>query len=305
MSSNTCANCGKEGSDVTNTCNKCKGVMYCNAACKKKHRHKHKKDCEESVNRAAELATKLYDEKLFKQPTQKEDCPICFLRMTPLMSAQVYMACCGKIICRGCIHVVELSDKKSARSCPFCRTPPPTSDSAMIERYKKRMKLNDARAFYNFAGFYADGLYGLHQNHAKALDLYLRSGELGHAEAYNNIGYAILNGRGVVERDAKKANHYLELAAMKGDAVARNCLGIMEEEIGNLDRALKHFMIAVEGGVKDSLDGIKRLYLDGNAAKDEYANALRSYQTYLDDTKSKQRDEAAVFDAQNRQHEVL
>ena len=31
----TCANCGKEDSDVTNTCNKCKMVMYCNAACKK------------------------------------------------------------------------------------------------------------------------------------------------------------------------------------------------------------------------------------------------------------------------------
>ena len=44
-----CANCGKEGSDVTNTCNKCKSVKYCNAACKKKHRHKHKKACERYV----------------------------------------------------------------------------------------------------------------------------------------------------------------------------------------------------------------------------------------------------------------
>jgi hypothetical protein len=38
-----CANCGKEGDDVNNICNKCKQVKYCNAACKKKHRHKHKK----------------------------------------------------------------------------------------------------------------------------------------------------------------------------------------------------------------------------------------------------------------------
>jgi len=66
-----CANCGKEGSDVTNTCNKCKSIMYCNAACKKKHRHKHKKECEK---RMAEL----HDNKLFKQPPPKEDCPICF-----------------------------------------------------------------------------------------------------------------------------------------------------------------------------------------------------------------------------------
>ena len=33
-----CASCGKEGTtDNMNTCNKCKMVNYCNAACKKKH----------------------------------------------------------------------------------------------------------------------------------------------------------------------------------------------------------------------------------------------------------------------------
>ena len=37
-----CENCGKEGDDVNNICNKCKKAIYCNAACKKKHRHKHK-----------------------------------------------------------------------------------------------------------------------------------------------------------------------------------------------------------------------------------------------------------------------
>jgi len=43
----TCANCCREG--ASNTCNKCKQVKYCNAACKKKHRHKHKKECEEHL----------------------------------------------------------------------------------------------------------------------------------------------------------------------------------------------------------------------------------------------------------------
>ena len=47
--SNICANCGKEGGDVTNTCNKCKMVKYCNAACKKKHRSKHKKACDRRI----------------------------------------------------------------------------------------------------------------------------------------------------------------------------------------------------------------------------------------------------------------
>ena len=48
-----CASCGREGnSENMNKCNKCKEVKYCNAACKKKHRSKHKKVCE---RRAAEL----------------------------------------------------------------------------------------------------------------------------------------------------------------------------------------------------------------------------------------------------------
>ena len=56
----TCANCGKEGSDL-NICNKCKAATYCNAACKKKHRSKHKKQCERRV-------AELHDEMLFKEP---------------------------------------------------------------------------------------------------------------------------------------------------------------------------------------------------------------------------------------------
>ena len=67
-----CAACGKEcDGDSMNTCNKCDSVQYCNAACKKKHRTKHKKKCEKRV-------AELYDEKLFKEPPPPEDCPICF-----------------------------------------------------------------------------------------------------------------------------------------------------------------------------------------------------------------------------------
>ena len=81
-----CANCGKEGSDL-NICNKCKAVKYCNAACKKKHRSKHKKKCE---RRAAEL----HDIELFKQPPPfREDCPICFLLLPLVDSGSKYKAC--------------------------------------------------------------------------------------------------------------------------------------------------------------------------------------------------------------------
>ena len=289
MSSNTCANCGKEGTNVTNTCNKCKEVMYCNAACKKKHRTKHKKQCERRV-------ADLHDEALFKQPPSEEDCPICFLRMPSIPLVQIYMECCGKTICQGCMHAADVRDKKNACLCPFCRTPPITTDEELINRYKTRMELNDADAICSLGGFYAQGQYGFLQNMVKALELWHRAAELGHYGAYNNLGNSYIDGIGV-ERDEKKARHYYELAAMSGNVYARHNLGIEEYRKGNMDRALKHWIIATEGGYKKSLEGIKRLYTNGHATKDDYATALGKFQEYVGEIKSVQRDEAAAFRA--------
>jgi len=285
-----CANCGKEGSDVANTCNKCNSVKYCNAACKKKHRQKHKKQCERRV-------AELHDEQLFKQPPPSDDCPICFIRLPSITLIQVYMACCGKIICRGCIHAADERDKNSASLCPFCRTPPPTSIREAIERYKKRVELNDANAIYNMGGFYAYGYHGLPQNMAKALELWLRAAELGHSGSYFTIGEAYRRGLGV-DIDKEKAVHYYELAAaMSGGVYARHTLGKMEYEAGNIDRALKHLMISTNDGHKKSLQGIKQFYSNGYATKEDYTEALRSYQEYLDEIKSQQRDAAAAANA--------
>jgi TPR repeat protein len=56
---------------------------------------------------------------------------------------------------------------------------------------------------------------GLRQNQGKAMKLWIRAGELGHVEAYYNLGKSYENGEGV-ERDVYKAKHYYELAAMGG-----------------------------------------------------------------------------------------
>jgi len=287
--SNTCANCGKgeESSINLKSCTACKLVKYCNRECQIAHRPQHKKECKK---RAAELQ----DEKLFKQPPPLDDCPICFLRMPLAPLVQVYMPCCGKLICQGCIHAVE-RNKKIANLCPFCRTPPHTNDD-VAERYLKRMEKNDAIAIRNFAGFYAQGQYRFAQDTAKALELWHRAGELGDAISYHNIGIAYTNGRGV-ERDEKKAQHYFGLSAKSGNVNARHNLGVEEYCAGNMDRALKHWVISVEGGHHDSLENIKVLYNIGYATKEDYTNALRAYQAYLDEIMSKQRDEAAAFNA--------
>ena len=160
-----CANCGKEGSDISNTCNKCKQVKYCNAACKKKHRHKHNQDCKKHVRLAVEQAAKLHDEKLFRQPPT-EDCPICFLR-NPILDTGIegyrYQTCCGKVICSGCTFAPVYDDQGNViaeEKCPFCRTPYPKSDEELI-----KMEMKGKQGMY-----YRDGIHGFPQDHSKALE---------------------------------------------------------------------------------------------------------------------------------------
>jgi hypothetical protein len=296
----TCDNCGKEGSNINNICNKCKSATYCNAACKKKHRSKHKEACERRVAELHEeqlererCAAELHDKKLFKQPPpSKDDCPICMLPLPSLQSGARYRACCGKMICSGCIHAVEKRDG-GVGLCPFCRSPMPTAEES-VEQIKKRAESVDAKAIYNLGCYYSRGSHGFPQDRTKALELWHRAAaELGNTQSYYSIGGAYDVGNGV-ERDEKKANHYLELAAMRGHVLARYNLGISEYNAGNFGRAVKHYMIAAGCGDNDSVEVIKQMFMNGDATKDDYAKALQVYQAYLGEIKSPQRDEAAV-----------
>ena len=291
-----CANCGKgeEAGINLKACTACKMVKYCNRDCQIAHRPQHKKQCKKK-------AKELHNKKLFEQPQQLEDdCPICMIRLPTLEVGSVYMTCCGKVICRGCTYAFQSRAALAGRTeeddiCPFCRTPNPTADDEIMKRYEKRVELNDAEANYVLGTFYARGDRGLPQNFDKALELWHRAAKLGFKKAYFNIAHAYRNGRGV-ERDEKQALQYTELSAMGGHVTARYNLGAKEANSGNMDRALRHFLIAVKDGDSDSLKNIKRMYMDGHAKKDDYMKALSSYQIYLEEIKSDQRDEAAAFD---------
>ena len=292
-----CANCGKVVSNP-NVCNKCKSAKYCNAACKKKHRSKHKQDCERRVAKLQEeqlererRAAELHDEKLFKKPPPKGDCDICMLPLPSIHTGSKWKSCCGKEICNGCIHAVRIRDGSVV--CPFCRTPTQTTDEEQMERLQKRMKVDDAKAMYILGCFYDDGKFGLPQDHTKALELWHQSANLGHATSYYNIGNSYYKGEGEA-RDEMKAIHYYEVAAIGGITQARHNLGMLEGSVGNYDRSLKHFMIAAGGGMKISLSEIQEMFKAGHATKDDYTQALRAYQVYLGEVKSAQRDEAAA-----------
>ena len=239
------------------------------------------------------------DDGLFKQPPPKEDCPICNLLLPTLPSGSAYYACCGKMICCGCCRAPvydNLGNEIIEKKCPFCRAPAHKSIKEYNERYKNRAELGDAVAIFTLGCNYREGEDGFPQDYDKALELFVRAGELGCYKACNSVGHAYENGRGV-EMDKKKANHHYKLAAIRGNVNARYNLGNIEVRAGNINRALKHFMIAVECGHENSLKKIQKFYTNGHATKDDYAKALRAYQTYLVEIKSTQRDKAAADNA--------
>ena len=158
---------------------------------------------------------------------------------------------------------------------------------------KKRVEADDAMAIYTLGCLYELGEMGCPQNIRKANKLWLRAGELGHAMACHNLAYACHNGEGV-KCDVKKAKYYYELGAMGGHVSARHNLGILEENAGNFDRAVKHYMIAAGAGCDESLNEIKDCYLNGHATKDDFEKALRTHKNAKDEMKSEQREAAAA-----------
>ena len=147
-----CAACGKgeeEGGEALKTCISCKMAKYCNRECQLKHRPQHKKACKQ---RAAEL----HEIALFREPPPNRECPICLLPMPHEAKTDTLHACCGQRICDGCTYgmifksnqgktLQEILRIAKTQPCPFCRSPPPGSDS-VTEKVEKLATSGNADA---------------------------------------------------------------------------------------------------------------------------------------------------------------
>ena len=281
-----CANCGKAESDdmKLKRCTACKMVRYCSRDCQVANWPQHEKACKK---RAAEV-----EEELFKDPPEREDCPICMLPLPIDPRHSMFQACCGKTLCLGCIHAQRKVDASSP--CAFCRTPVPPTGKEFIDRLKKGTERKDGNSICQLAIYYKDGKYGLKKDSAKALRLFLDAGQHGCAHAYYIAGNFYKDGL-CVKKDMKRAKHYWELGAIGGSSHARHNLGCSEGEARNHKRACKHFLISAKAGHKDSLDAIKMGVKHGFVTKHEYREALRLYQKLHDDIRSAMRDEASKY----------
>ncbi len=282
-----CASCSIGAVDEKCACNL---VTYCSDDCPKKHRQQHDREC---MKRMAEIR----DRDLFEQPLKSHmgDCPICCLPL-PLeldeTKSCAFMPCCSKLICDGC----DLANVKREVAaglkprCVFCRETKELSDKHKFYKLvMKRVKKNDPVAMMKM------GIErGCNGNHETALQYLTKAAELGDAEAQFRLADMYRTGRGV-EKDMKKAVYHYEEAAIGGHFVARHNLGCLEWMKLRFDRAVKHLIIAANLGWHDSLKAIRELYAKGHASKEDYAAALRAYQTAVEEMKSAERDVAEAF----------
>ena len=227
---------------------------------------------------------------------EEDDCPIFNLPL-PLDDDQASSwACCMKKVCRGCILAAR---KRGMKDCPFCRAPTPDYNSEAIAMVQKRVDAGDPKAIYQLGNDYCLGRYGLEKDVSRAVELYERAAELGLKGAHFSLG--VLHDEGTdVEKDIAKAIRHYEAAAMSGHVAARHNLGIEEGNAGNDDLALQHFLIAAKMGHKGALENVKMMFMEGLATKANYAEALRGYQSAVEEMRSPDRDEAlALFERRN------
>ena len=153
------------------------------------------------------------------------------------------------------------------------------------QRCKKRVKANDPVAMNQMGTkCFSEG------DPETALKYWTRAAELGDAGAHHNLSLMYL-GQGV-KKDVKKYFFHAEQAAIAGHPDARHNLGREELRNGRLERAREHFIIAANLGYHNSLEGLRQLYKEGYATKEDYAAALRAYQAAVDATKSAEREKA-------------
>ena len=284
----SCASCGiAEVDDIKlKECGGCDLVKYCSDECQENHKSEHDEACKK---RAAELR----DELLFRQPESSHlgDCPICSLPLPLDLERCTMYQCCSKFICNGCAdaHWMRENEMRRAILCPFCREPAPKTKEERDKLRMKRIETNDPVALcHEGTEQYCKGEY------IRAFEYWTKAAELGDAEAHFRLSILYLNGEGVEEGVGKEVYH-LEEAAMRGQPEARHNLGCHEGDIGNIFRAVKHWIIAATQGEDVSMKTLMEAFKKGDLSKVDLAATLRAHKAAVDATKSPQRTAAEKY----------
>ena len=140
-----------------------------------------------------------------------------------------------------------------------------------------RVMKKDPDAVWFLGDQYYHGKLGLQEDMQKAVELWTEAAELGSIDALYNLGVLYDCGEGV-EKDQAKAVQFFKKGSIQGHSESRCNFACCEEENGNFDSAVKHLLIAAKMGRKESVESIKRMFMEGGATKEQYAEAPKGYQ---------------------------
>ncbi len=278
-----CASCGIAAVDdiKLNDCDDgCDLVKYCTDECQENRREQHEEECRKMLR----------DKDLFTMPDESNlgKCQICCLPLSIDRSKSSVMPCCSERVCNGC-NIANANREMAEgleQRCVFCREPVANSEEEAAKYCVKRIKKNDPAAMSHMGKrHYDEGDY------ETALKYLTKAAGLGDVDARYALSLVYCNGDGV-DKDVKKHIYHWEEAAIAGHPYARHNLGVVEKNKGRFERARKHFIIAANLGLHESLQELRKLYAKGHASKDDYAGALRAYQAAVDATKSEDREKA-------------
>jgi TPR repeat protein len=195
-----------------------------------------------------------------------------------------YYSCCGKEICRGCVH--SFCKSGNTRKCPFCNADQSNKiRDEQVEDNMKRVEANDAVSICVLADSYYKGLNGVQQDRTRAMELYARSAELGFNKAHYHLGMLYHEGG-----DLKKAKFHFEAAAKAGHEVARFNIGMMEANSGNVERAVKNWKIAASAGEHCAMNYLRLFFDQGHVSRESINTALASYNKSCAEVRSEARD---------------
>jgi TPR repeat protein len=169
--------------------------------------------------------------------------------------------------------------------CPFCNADRDKTDEEQVEEIMKRVEANDAASICTLADSYYHGSAGLQQDHEQALELYARAANLGCSKAHSHLAGVYHEGGNL-----KKAKFHLEAAAMAGHEGARNNLGIIEVNSGNIERAVKHWTISASGGCYQSMHELRTLFEQGFISRESINSTLAAYNNSCAEMRSEARE---------------
>ena len=247
----------------------------------------------------------------------RDECPICY-HVLPLANCDsVYMSCCGKVICQGCIVGRERAQVKESGFiiegktpedkqfmlilkhwsglCPFCRAEYPANEEEVVQRLNARISIRNDEdytiALVGLGSCYLEGKHGLPLNYGKAEEIFQQAYDLGNPTAASDL--VDLYERHYPDQKEKMMKYLLRGETLGNIACMQFLINLAIESKNHREISRLCMKVARLGG--DTQQNLMSCYENQVLSKDDLAATLRAHQAVQDETKTARREYAKRF----------